>query len=103
MGATAGMRLLSQKEQKDILKIVRKYFARSGFLFLDNKWARVISGSEEGGFLWFSENYLLQNINKRGIKSKTVTTIDVGGASAQISFKVNQKYQNLKLTVPRFN
>jgi len=30
----------------------------SGFLFAGNEWGRVLTGSEEGVYLWISINYL---------------------------------------------
>jgi apyrase len=51
----------------------------SAFLFETSEWAKVISGQEEGAFLWFTENYLMGNTKSK--KAPTVSTIDVGGAS----------------------
>lgn len=46
---------------------VRKYFKKTPFLFLHDKWARIISGREEGSYLWLSANYVLGTFTKDNI------------------------------------
>lgn len=41
--ATAGMRLLNETVQEQILEVSRKVLKSSGFMFID-EWASVISG-----------------------------------------------------------
>ncbi|EAS04665.2 GDA1/CD39 nucleoside phosphatase family protein (macronuclear) [Tetrahymena thermophila SB210] len=89
--ATAGLRLLTQDQQESILNLVRVVFRKqSSFYFLDDSWARVITGEEEGLFLWLSVNYAYQNIKHQSIQQfdiqNTAAVIDIGGASAQIAF-----------------
>lgn len=47
LGATAGMRLLPEQDQQSIINEVKRIFSKSGFLFISDQWARVITGMEE--------------------------------------------------------
>lgn len=62
LGATAGMRLLPQTDQENIIDKARKSLRRSGFLFHTEEWCRVITGLEEGAAMWLTVNYLLGNL-----------------------------------------
>ena len=46
--ATAGMRSISEEEQNKKLNIIRNVIRKSEFNFLEDDWAKVINGSEEG-------------------------------------------------------
>lgn len=55
---------------------------------LDQVKSRVISGTEEGVFGWISVNYLAGRL--RGMRDEakgTLTALEVGGASFQITFR----------------
>ncbi|KAL4473691.1 hypothetical protein ABPG74_022555 [Tetrahymena malaccensis] len=101
--ATAGLRLLPQDDQEKILSEVRNIFRQQqDFLFLDDNWAKIITGQEEGLFLWLSMNYAYKNIkhqNQQFDPSKTVAVIDIGGASAQTAF-YSQSNSNKFLDLP---
>ncbi|XP_021117261.1 ectonucleoside triphosphate diphosphohydrolase 8 isoform X6 [Heterocephalus glaber] len=59
LGATAGMRLLRQKNSSqagDILEAVSQVLGRSP---LDFRGAEVLAGQDEGAFGWITVNYLL--------------------------------------------
>jgi apyrase len=84
--ATAGMRLLTMTDQTAILTRVRSLLAVSGYRFASPDWAQVIDGSHEGVYGFIATNYLLGNINSNTDPSNTAITLDVGGASAQITF-----------------
>ncbi|CAD8108717.1 unnamed protein product [Paramecium primaurelia] len=101
LGATAGMRLLTIQQQTDIIKEVQRIFSKSGLLFLSEQWARVISGQEEGAYMWLSLNYLLQKMSNQ----EQATTIDLGGASTQISFKPKGLIEDgvMDLIIPNLN
>ncbi|CAK68327.1 unnamed protein product (macronuclear) [Paramecium tetraurelia] len=101
LGATAGMRLLPVESQTQIMKEVQRVFLKSGLLFLSEQWARVITGQEEGAYMWLSLNYLLQTMSDQ----QQVTTIDLGGASTQISFKPKGKIEDgmMDLIIPNLN
>lgn len=82
--ATAGMRLLSPADQNSILVLVRTSLADSGFYFRSSQ-ARVISGQEEGVFGWISVNFL-QGYFTEAAYPQSTGALDLGGASAQITF-----------------
>ncbi|EAS04667.2 GDA1/CD39 nucleoside phosphatase family protein (macronuclear) [Tetrahymena thermophila SB210] len=89
--ATAGLRQVPQQQQEQILNLVRTVFRKQdSFYFLDDSWVKVITGEEEGLFLWLSVNYAYQHIkhsnNQQFDIQKTVAVIDIGGASAQTAF-----------------
>jgi apyrase len=87
LGATAGMRILDPATEASIMKEVRSLLRTSGFVFRD-EWARTISGEEEGAYGWLVANYLMNGARLPGIQSDTTYgAIDLGGASAQISFR----------------
>ncbi|ESO98328.1 hypothetical protein LOTGIDRAFT_114621, partial [Lottia gigantea] len=97
LGATAGMRLLHEvnsTQSDSILSEVRKTIGEYPFLFdKPESQARIISGDEEGVFSWITSNYVsksFQNPPKpstlQAKKSPTIGALDMGGASAQITF-----------------
>ncbi|KAG0469796.1 hypothetical protein HPP92_016496 [Vanilla planifolia] len=85
--ATAGLRMLDAGVTDSILESCRMALRSSGFLFQD-EWATVISGSEEGVFAWVAANYALGMLG--GDPLKTNGIIELGGASAQITFATEE-------------
>ena len=81
--ATAGLRLLPEDQQAEILDSVRAYLAATGF---GTASARVVSGAEEGVYGWLTVNYLLGHLEHGG-PFPTVGALDLGGASTQITFE----------------
>ncbi|KAJ8773762.1 hypothetical protein K2173_006412 [Erythroxylum novogranatense] len=81
--ATAGMRLLDVDVQDRILEACRRVLRTSGFKF-DDKWASVITGSDEGVYAWVVANYALGTLG--GDPRQTSGIIELGGASAQVTF-----------------
>lgn len=81
--ATAGLRLLDLSVQERILESCRKVLRISGFSFRDD-WASVISGSDEGVYAWVVANYALGTLG--GDPPETTGIIELGGASAQVTF-----------------
>nr|DAD34880.1 TPA_asm: hypothetical protein HUJ06_005520 [Nelumbo nucifera] len=81
--ATAGLRRLDLDVQERILDSCRKILRRSGFKFQDD-WASVITGSDEGIYAWVAANYALGSLG--GDPQKTTGIIELGGASAQVTF-----------------
>ena len=94
--ATAGMRLLPEKQRHGLLQEVCSY-ARSRTLFLlpdCDIHIRVIPGEVEGLYGWIAANYLLGGFDASqkhagGNNHPTFGFLDMGGASAQIAFAPN--------------
>ncbi|KAI9145193.1 nucleoside phosphatase family-domain-containing protein [Paraphysoderma sedebokerense] len=94
--ATAGMRLLPQHQQNEVLRHVC-LFLRTHYTFLIDscsKQIKVITGETEGIYGWVAVNYLLDGFevisdSKSGIRKKKQTFgfLDMGGASTQIAFE----------------
>ncbi|KAG8366346.1 hypothetical protein BUALT_Bualt17G0070300 [Buddleja alternifolia] len=85
--ATAGMRLLKNEDQERILNACRRALRTSGFRFRDD-WATVISGSDEGLYAWVVANHALGTLG--GEPAQTTGIIELGGASAQVTFVSNE-------------
>lgn len=97
LGATAGMRLLLEKDgnkSNEIMTSLREYLSSLPFAFQD---ASIITGQEEGLYGWITVNYLGGNFLMRNVwnkymhpvGAKTVGSMDLGGASTQIAFAVD--------------
>ncbi|XP_033094276.1 ectonucleoside triphosphate diphosphohydrolase 8 isoform X3 [Trachypithecus francoisi] len=94
LGATAGMRLLRQKnssQARDIFAAVTQVLGRSPVDF----WgAEVLGGQDEGAFGWITVNYGLGTLVKYSFTGEwiqppeetLVGALDMGGASTQITF-----------------
>src|SRR6266446_555896 len=81
--ATAGMRLLEDKDQNKIIGMVEKY--------LTEKFARarmtVIKGRKEALYGWIAVNYLMGFLKEKdGNSSPTMGILELGGASTQIAY-----------------
>uniref|UniRef100_A0A3Q0T5G1 Ectonucleoside triphosphate diphosphohydrolase 3 n=1 Tax=Amphilophus citrinellus TaxID=61819 RepID=A0A3Q0T5G1_AMPCI len=110
LGATAGMRLLHEKNAQranDILGDLREYLSSLPFMFQN---ASIITGQEEGLYGWVTVNYLMGNLVEKNIwnayvrpeGATTVGSMDLGGASTQIAFAVQDDlkgpdYMHVKL------
>lgn len=90
--ATAGMRLLPPQKQKMMYQGLNNWFTRQ------DQWqllkAKTITGNEEALYDWLSVNYHLGTLGAG--QSKSVGVMDMGGASVQIVFPV----QNSQTTEP---
>lgn len=94
LGATAGMRLLRAKNETEsdaIMTSIRDTLLKTPFQFSEPETqSRIIDGKEEGSYGWVTVNYL---DNKFEIfdKKDTYGSLDLGGASTQITFVPNPK------------
>ncbi|CAD5110721.1 DgyrCDS93 [Dimorphilus gyrociliatus] len=105
LGATAGMRLLKQRNPKaadSILDAVREAFSSTSFhLKNETQNVRILSGEEEGTDSWVAVNYILNKFGTMSVfnlvkeNPKTVGALDMGGASTQITF------DSYKQTIPK--
>uniref|UniRef100_A0A8C9YYG4 Ectonucleoside triphosphate diphosphohydrolase 3 n=1 Tax=Sander lucioperca TaxID=283035 RepID=A0A8C9YYG4_SANLU len=88
LGATAGMRLLHEKDEQrcnEILASLTAYLRSLPFNFHN---ASIITGQEEGLYGWVTVNYLMGNFLEVRHWKNTVGSMDLGGASTQIAFAV---------------
>ncbi|KAM8803459.1 ectonucleoside triphosphate diphosphohydrolase 8 isoform 2-T2 [Rhynchonycteris naso] len=94
LGATAGMRLLSQKNSSqagDVFAAVSQVLRQA---VVDFRGAELLSGQDEGAFGWITINYVLGLLVKysfsgewiRPPEGTLVGALDMGGASTQITF-----------------
>lgn len=82
----------------------------SPFLILSDDCVQIISGKMESAYDWFTVNYLEGVINFTNINQKnnqSITTLDVGGESMEISFEsdISDLYtgQVVELNIPNFH
>ncbi|KAJ1914723.1 Guanosine-diphosphatase [Mycoemilia scoparia] len=106
--ATAGLRLLPSSTSQHILDAVRAEIAQSTkFQIVKKDGVSIMSGDMEGVYSWWTVNMLLGNvpgyfnatnnndgtsasvpeIGQGGKRSFTATTLEMGGASTQLTFK----------------
>ncbi|KAJ6661304.1 hypothetical protein lerEdw1_015441 [Lerista edwardsae] len=81
--ATAGLRLLAEHKAQALLSEVRMVFEESPFL-VPNDSVSIMDGSYEGILAWITVNFLTGQLYGRN--KQTVGTLDLGGASTQITF-----------------
>ncbi|XP_059083836.1 ectonucleoside triphosphate diphosphohydrolase 7-like isoform X2 [Tigriopus californicus] len=108
--ATTGMRMLSSKEQDDILTHLREgILQKYQFLFPEGN-LEIITGKQEGIYQWLAINYVLgkfrhsetpqviSSVRESGedgliLRPRTVGAIDMGGASMQIAMEITSALQ----------
>ncbi|KAI4214962.1 MAG: hypothetical protein LQ351_002678 [Letrouitia transgressa] len=95
--ATAGMRLLPDRQQRELLQSMCSYaHSNTKFLIPDcGSNFQVITGQTEGLYGWVAANYLLGGFDspedhEHGKGHHTYGFLDMGGASAQIAFAPNR-------------
>ncbi|XP_068180843.1 ectonucleoside triphosphate diphosphohydrolase 3 [Antennarius striatus] len=110
LGATAGMRLLEELDKQrsnEIMASLTEYLSSMPFDFQN---ASIISGQEEGLYGWVTVNYLMGNFLERNLwntyirpeGAETSGSMDLGGASTQIAFAIQDDligpdYMHVKL------
>jgi golgi apyrase len=100
--ATAGMRLLTQEQQVEILKETCHFFQTQSNFRIDKPSSagpcgssiRIITGEEEGLFGWLSVNYLMDGFTSHSQDRTTYGFLDMGGASTQIAFEPSLAERN---------
>ena len=76
--ATGGVRALSKEVQDRIINAVRVKMATYPFEMTADS-VSVISGEDEGFYMWLAVNTLLDNIHPNKVINSTVGTIELGG------------------------
>ncbi|AWO96921.1 putative ectonucleoside triphosphate diphosphohydrolase 3 [Scophthalmus maximus] len=110
LGATAGMRLLHEEDKQrsnEIMASLSEYLSSLPFDFHN---VSIITGQEEGLYGWITVNYLMGNFLEKNLWNthvhpeggETVGSMDLGGASTQIAFAVQDElkgpdYMHVKL------
>jgi Golgi nucleoside diphosphatase len=93
--ATAGMRTLPKSDRFRVLNAVRSLFKDISYspFYFEDEFARVLSGEEEAVFDWAGTNFIMGNLLQESQGAGTVInpsltygSLDMGGASTQISF-----------------
>lgn len=85
--ATAGLRLLGDKQSTAILEEVRNHLESKYKFPVPAGAVEIMEGKDEGVYAWITANYLLGKIGE-GVKSTdTLAVMDLGGASTQIVFE----------------
>ncbi|CAM9669630.1 unnamed protein product, partial [Phaeothamnion confervicola] len=92
--ATGGMRELRFDQREALMYYIREFFSdkRACPFYFEPSFARVLSGEEEGVYSWTAVNFLQGNLlletQGAGAVDANITygTLDLGGASTQISF-----------------
>ena len=90
--ATAGMRLIPQTTQDEIVSAI-KIGVKQDFKFvLGAGHVKVISGVDEGVYAWIAINYILHRLEPHQSNAssipQTVGSLDMGGGSLQIAYEV---------------
>ncbi|XP_046851292.1 ectonucleoside triphosphate diphosphohydrolase 4-like [Xenia sp. Carnegie-2017] len=98
--ATAGMRLLSKQKQDAIINNLVTEIPKKFLFLFSSSQVEVITGKQEGIYAWITINYVLgrfdhseashhsENTSDLKERKKTVGSLDMGGASTQITFEV---------------
>ena len=90
---TGGMRQLPYADRENIMSEVRGMLTNRSFcpFHFERKFARIISGEEEAVFSWIAVNYLFKALDDSGKMNTSIGTLDLGGASTQIAFSVENQ------------
>uniref|UniRef100_A0A4X2KDN4 Ectonucleoside triphosphate diphosphohydrolase 8 n=1 Tax=Vombatus ursinus TaxID=29139 RepID=A0A4X2KDN4_VOMUR len=94
LGATAGMRLLRLKNSSQADWIFEEITEVLSQFPVNFQGAQILTGNDEGSFGWITINYVLETLVKYTFSgewiqppmAEMVGALDLGGASAQISF-----------------
>lgn len=89
--ATAGMRLLPERQQEKVLSETCKALQKHTEFKISScsDHVKVIDGATEGIYGWLALNYLMgkfDNYDPQAIEHELVGFMDMGGASAQVAF-----------------
>lgn len=89
LGATAGLRQISDVKADKILEAVRTLISSTTPFKFEKGWVSILDGSQEGSFMWITINYLLSNLGKS--YPNTVGIVDLGGGSVQMTYAISEE------------
>lgn len=100
---TAGMRMLTKKNQELIVDRIVTTFERSTNFQFSSSHVEVISGLTEGLYFWLAVNYMYGNLQQhhhslqRYVHRRLPTfgVLDMGGGSLQVAYEVDEEVQDL--------
>jgi GDA1/CD39 (nucleoside phosphatase) family len=105
--ATAGMRLIKDEEQKNIMETVLDTILHGPEAFrIRPEQVQIISGELEGALAWLSVNYMMKTLPEATLSNtpsqapvSTLGLMDIGGGSMQVAYEV-EDYRSAEKLVP---
>ncbi|ORY77250.1 nucleoside phosphatase family-domain-containing protein [Leucosporidium creatinivorum] len=86
--ATAGLRLLGERESQEILREVERWLTEEWPFTVVEDGVTIMDGRDEGVYAWITINSLLGLIGPSdALPSNSAAIMDLGGASTQIVFE----------------
>ncbi|KAH0794732.1 ectonucleoside triphosphate diphosphohydrolase 1 isoform X2 [Histomonas meleagridis] len=84
--ATAGVRGLSQEDQKTVMNDIYQYLRSNCEFKFVSEDVRVLSDADEGIFGWICTNYLYRTFQN---EKDTYGAVDMGGASLELTYQLH--------------
>lgn len=99
--ATAGVRLLDEKDRQFVINETYNFLSKYSPFKLKKRYIRCITGIEEGIYGWLSVNHLMDKLTIKNVFGKfqrfstgTIGSLDMGGASSQIAIQIKDSTES---------